>query len=293
MTAKKNQPEAVGPRKIIDESRVFWKIFGCVLAFSILGIVLYDIHITHQEKRGVYLQKNCMVAFPHHPALQNECMTGNWPGFRERGASLPAPLLPVARPGDMPSPLVDALPDNQWSPHSMDMLNTIRDALRIIRGYERAAMQHAFFTPDESHADLLAVQHAIDAGKTLGRRMGKEMAWLKLEEYGNVPRGTLPVERLHYLLWVLEKGKDYIEPVAAGQYYLCGVLDNRSDACLWDIIDTGYALHVGELVAECGQWEDRDTSAPCDEVTLLENTTLTTIEQLEYLSSVLRMRTWE
>jgi len=273
---------------MVEDSCTFWKIFGSVLALSVLGMVLHDIYNTHQEKRGVYLQKNCMTVFPHHPVLQEECIAGDWPGFREQNASLPAPLLPMPRPDDMPSPRVDASPDEQWTPRSMEVLNTIMDALKIIQGYERAARQHAFLVPDKSHADMLTVQHAIDVGKRFGRNMGKEMAWLKLEEYGHVPRETLPVERLHYLLWTLEKGKGYIEPVTAGQHDLCGFWGGRGDGCLWNVIDTEYALHVGELVAECGQWEERDTSAPCHQVMLLEDTALATIKQLQSLSSLLQ-----
>jgi len=262
-------------------------LFVCAVVIHLHG--MYADHIKIQEANGVYHQTNCEAIFPHIPAMLDECMARA--EFRFKDARLPASPAPVARPDDMPSPSIEDVSNNGWFPLSMDVLSVIMDALKIVQGYEQAAQQNTFFSPNESRADLFAVQNAINAGKALGRRMGKEMAPLKLEAYGRVSHGSLPKERLHYLLWILEHGKGYIEPATHGKLYLCGAPweDERPHhGCLWEMLDVKFALQVAELVAECGQWEDRETSAPCHEVTLMEDTALTTIQQLQSLSSLLQ-----
>jgi len=260
-------------------------ICAFIFVSSFLIMTIAGVRVDHEEA-SVYLQQNCERTFPHHPEIVKECLERS--EFRHRNASLPSPHAPVARPADIPLPSTGIDFDNSWSQPSADVLSAIMDALDIVKGYERAAKRHEFFQPDESHADVIAIQNAIDAGRALGRRMGKEMAPLKLEEYGRISPETLPKERLHYLLWTLEQGKKYVEPATQGKYYLCGSLWDDS-RCLWDDINIERALQVGELVAECGQWEDRDTSTPCHEVALMEEIAMTTIAQLESLSTLLQL----
>jgi len=270
----------------------FWDCFLKVLFACVAVILLYGIYtdrIKHQN--GHYQQINCEATFSHLPAMLDECMAQTYTEFSSGHARLPAAPARVPRPDDMPPPPVAAISNDDWPPRSMDVLNAITDALKIVQGYERAAQHNTFFSPNEASADLFAVQSAIDAGKALGRWMGKEMAPLKLEEYGRVSHGSLPKERLHYLVWTLEHGKNYIEPVTHGKLYQCGAIwgDERNyRVCLWKMLDVKLALQVADLVAECGQWEDRDTSAPCQQVMRLEDTALTTIQQLQSLSSLLQ-----